>query len=239
LYKLFGVNAELLIDHAWGYEPCTIENIKNYKPSSNSLSTGQVLHEPYNYKQAELIVREMIDLLSLDLVRKKLVTNQITLTINYDIECLENGAISRYYNGLVTTDFYGRNVPKPAHGTINLEHKTSSSKLLTDSVIKIYKEIVNEKLLIRKINISANNLVNEEQIKLQKNIYQVDLFSNYQEHEKEIKQRIEEEQKEKQIQQIMINIKNKYGKNAILKGMNYLEDATTRERNKQIGGHHE
>lgn len=239
LYKLFGVNAELLIDHAWGYEPCTIESIKNYKPSSNSLSTGQVLHEPYNFNQTELIVKEMIDLLSLDLVSKKLVTNQLVLTIGYDIECLIDNNISRIYSGSITTDFYGRKVPKPAHGSINLDSYTSSSKVLTNKILKLYREIVNDKLLIRRINIAANNLIDEDVSKSKRVVEQFDLFTNYQElEEKRKKQEIFEED-ERRVQKTIIEIKNKYGKNAILKGMNYLEGATTKDRNQQIGGHHE
>ena len=237
LYKLFGVNAELLIDHAWGYEPCTLESIKNYKPLSNCLTSGQVLHCSYNFEQAKLIVMEMTDLLSLDLVEKRLVTNQIVLTINYDIECLTDYNISRYYNGSITTDFYGRKVPKPAHGTINLKYKTSSSKLLIEAVMKLYKEIVNEKLLIKKINLSFNNLISEEDASKEKVIEQFDLFTDYNQIVKQRKRDESELKSENKIQHTIIDIKKKYGKNAILKGMNYLKDATTKERNNQIGGH--
>ena len=237
LYKLFGVNAELLIDHAWGYESCTIESIKNYKPESNSISSGQVLHSPYNYINAKLIVKEMIDLLSLDLVDKNLVTNQLVLTINYDIECLTNENIRSNYFGEVTTDFYGRKVPKPAHGTINLEYKTSSSKELTKAIETLYDRIINKKLLIRKINISANNLTNENIAKQEKKIEQFNLFTDYKKKDEEIIQKIEKEQEENKIQHTILDIKKKYGKNAILKGINYLEESTTKERNNQIGGH--
>ena len=237
LYKLFGVNAELLIDHAWGWEPCTIESVKNYKPESNSISSGQVLHCPYNYNQAKLIVKEMTDLLALDLVDKNLVTNQLVLTINYDIECLTNKNIRSNYFGEVTTDFYGRKVPKPAHGTINLKYKTSSSKVLIDSIEELYNKIVNKKLLIRKINISANNLTNENHAKEEKRVEQFSLFTDYKKLDEQNQKEKEREKEENKIQHTILDIKKKYGKNAILKGMNYLEDATTKERNNQIGGH--
>lgn len=158
LYKLFGINAELLIDHAWGYEPVTIENIKAYKPSSNSISSGQVLHCPYNYEDTKLIVKEMSELLTLDLVKKNLVTNQIVMTIGYDVENMTNRNIS--YNGEVTTDRYGRKIPKHAHGTINLDHQTSSTKIIMDSTMKLYERIINKNLLVRRINITANNVIN-------------------------------------------------------------------------------
>lgn len=239
LYKLFGINAELLIDHAWGYEPCTIESVKSYKPISNSLSTGQVLHCPYDYSKTKLIIMEMIDLLSLDLVEKHLVTNQLTLTIGYDIENLSDYNITKYYKGKIVEDFYGRKVPKPSHGTINLKKKTSSSKLLTEAIIKLYEEIINDKLLVRRINISANNLINEEVANNEKKFEQFDLFTDYN-LLKEIKEQEKiDEQNENKVQHAIIDIKKKYGKNAILKGINYLEYATTKDRNKQIGGHHE
>ena len=237
LYDLFGINAELLIDHAWGYEPCTMKNIKSYKPSSTSISSGQVLHEPYNYNNTKLIIKEMMDLLSLDLVEKSLVTDQIVLTINYDIECLTNSNISKYYEGEIVKDFYGRKVPKPAHGTINLKHKTSSSKLLTESVIKLYDRIIDKKLLTRKINISLNNLLNEKESKKGIRIEQYSLFTDYKKLDDQIKKERQEEQEENKIQHTILDIKKKYGKNAILKGMNYLEKSTTKERNEQIGGH--
>ena len=233
LYKLFGVNAELLIDHAWGWEPCTIESIKSYKPTSNSSSSGQVLHCAYNFKQAKIVVKEMADSIALDLVEKQLVTSQLVLTINYDIESL-----NRNYDGEITTDFYGRKVPKPAHGTINLEHKTSSSKLLTEAIVKLYDRIVDKKLLIKKINISVNNVVKEELAKKEKRIEQISLFANYKHQEEQMKKERLEEEKENKIQHTIIDIKKKYGKNAILKGINYLEDSTAKDRNNQIGGHH-
>ncbi|MBQ8193578.1 MAG: DNA methylase [Bacilli bacterium] len=237
LYNLFGVNAELIIDHAWGWEPCTMKYIKEYKPTTNSISSGQVLHEPYNYTKAKIIIREMIDLLSLELVEKKLETNQLVLTVGYDIECLTKSEIRKYYDGQIVTDFYGRKVPKPAHGTINLKYQTSSSKILTQAISELYDQIVNKKLLIRRINISANNLIKENKIKDKKIIKQIDLFTNYDEFEKEREKELIELETENKIQNTIIDIKNKYGKNAILKGMNLIEGATTKERNEQIGGH--
>lgn len=234
LYKLFGVNAELLIDHAWGWENATIESIKSYKPASNSICSGQVLHCPYNYENTKLIVKEMTELLALDLVKKNLVTNQIVLDIGYDAENLSDKTISASYNGEIINDRYGRKIPKNAHGTVNIDHKTSSSKIITEHVMSLYKRIMNEKLLVRRINITANNVVNENEVK--ENTYeQIDLFIDY----KELEHKRKKEQAEKQIQKAMLNIKNKYGKNAVLKGMNLQKEGTTIERNSQIGGHKE
>ena len=232
LYKLFGINAELLIDHSWGWESATIKSIKEYKPISNSISSGQVLHCPYNYEKTKVIVKEMTELLALDLVKKNLVTNQIVLDIGYDIDNLTNTSI--IYNGEVTTDRYGRKVPKHAHGTINIDHKTSSAKILINSVMDLYKRIVNDQLLVRRINITANNVVNEANVK-EDNFEQIDLFTNYE----EVKKKREKEQGERKIQKAILDIKDKYGKNAILKGMDLQEEATTIERNSQIGGHKE
>ena len=233
LYKLFGINAELLIDHAWGWEPCTIKSIKEYKPTSNSISSGQVLHCPYNYEKTRLIVKEMTELLTLDLVEKRLVTDQIVLTIGYDIENLTNLEIAKKYKGEVTIDRYGRKVPKHAHGTINIDHKTSSTKTIIDAAMKLYDRIIDKNLLVRRINVVANNVVNESKIEKQESYEQLDLFGNYKKKE-EISER---EKQEKQIQKAMIGIKNKYGKNAIIKGMNLEEGGTTIQRNSQIGGH--
>ena len=233
LYKLFGVNAELLIDHAWGWEPCTLKEIKAYKPSSNSISSGQVLHCPYNYEKTKLIFKEMAELLSLDLVEKQLVTDQIVLDIGYDIDNLINPEISKDYKGEITLDRYGRKVPKHAHGTINLEHHTSSTKIIIDAVIKLYDRIINKKLLIRRLNITANNVVNENTIKKEFKYEQIDLFQNQEKKEQELKK----EKIEKNIQKAMIGIKRKYGNNAIIKGMNLEEGGTTIQRNTQVGGH--
>lgn len=234
LYKLFGVNAELLIDHAWGWESVTIESIKAYRPATNSICSGQVLHCPYNYENTKIIVKEMTELLALDLVEKGLVTNQIVLEVGYDVDNLKNQAISSLYNGEITTDKYGRKVPKHAHGTINIDHQTASSKVLTGYIIKLYEQIVNKQLLVRRINITVNNVVNENMIKTS-DYEQINLFVDY----AEVNEKRKKEEAEKEIQKAMIGIKSKYGKNAILKGMNLQKEGTTIERNKQIGGHKE
>ena len=231
LFKLFGVNAELIIDHAWGYELCTIEDIKRFKPKTNSLSSGQVLHEPYDYKKTKLIVREMIELLTLDLVDKGFVTNQIVLDINYDTSCINN------YDGDIKIDYYGREVPKPAHGTIKIDHYTSSTKIITEYIMKLFNDIINPLLLTRRINISVCNLKKEENI-INKTIYQqFNIFSNIEEESKLKEKELESEKEEKEIQKVILNIKNKYGKNSILKGMDFIEGATTIDRNNQVGGH--
>ena len=231
LYKLFGINAELLIDHAWGWESVTIESIKSYKPETKSISTGQVLHCPYNYENTKLIVKEMTELLTLDLVEKNLVTNQIVLTIGYDVENITSRNIS--YNGEVTTDRYGRKVPKHAHGTINLDHQTASTKIIMDLTMQLYERIINKDLLVRRINITANNVINVLEAENKKTYEQIDLFIDY--HQKEVEQ--QEEKKERNLQKAMINIKEKYGKNAIIKAMNLQEAGTTIDRNNQVGGH--
>ena len=233
LYKLFGINAELLIDHAWGWEPVTIKQIKEYKPSTNSISSGQVLSCPYNYEQTKLIVKEMAELLSLDLVEKNLVTNQIVLTIGYDVENLTDPFISSTYKGETTTDRYGRKIPKHAHGTINLDHRTSSTKIIMESTMKLYEKIINKQLLIRRLNITANDVIDEHQAILERPYEQINLFTNYQEKNNEIMK----EKEEKELQKTVIDIKKKYGKNAIVKGMNLQEGGTTIERNGKIGGH--
>ena len=237
LYKLFGVNAELLIDHAWGYEPCTIQDIKAYKPVTNSISSGQVLHCPYDYEKTKLIVREMTDLLVLDLVEKNLVTNQIVLTIGYDIENLSNPSICKEYKGEVTIDRYGRKIPKHAHGTINLERHTSSSKVIIDAVMSLYEKIINKSFLNRRVTIVANNVQDENLTKEERKFEQIDLFTDYETLNKKKQQEEIYEQKEKNLQHTLIDIKKKYGKNAILKGMNLVDGSTTIERNGQIGGH--
>jgi len=231
LFKLFGINAELLIDHAWGYEPCTIESIKAYKPANNSICAGQVLHCPYNYEKTKIIVKEMAELLALDLVDKKLVTDQLVLTVGYDIENLNNNRIN--YNGKITIDRYGRNIPKHAHGTINLDHKTSSTKIIEKATVELFDRIINKNLLTRRINLTANKVVSEEIAEKENNYMQIDLFTNYADEKK----KHEKELQERELQRSILDIKKKYGKNAILKGMNFEEGATTIERNSQIGGH--
>lgn len=236
LYKLFGVNAELLIDHAWGWEPCTIKDIKAYKPATNSLSSGQVLTRPYKCDETKLIVREMTELLVLDLVEKGLVTDQIVLTIGYDIENLTDKNISNSYSGEITTDHYGRKVPKHAHGTGNLNGYTSSTKDIMAVTMALFDRIINEKLLVRRVTICANHIINEEDIPHEE-AEQLDLFTDYDRLFEERARKEKDLNKEKQMQHVMIKIKNKFGKNAILKGMNLQEGATTIERNSQIGGH--
>ena len=237
LYKLFGINAELLIDHAWGYEPCTMEDVKAYKPETNSISSGQVLHCPYEFDKARLVVKEMIDLMALDLVDKGLVTNQIVLTIGYDIENITDKNRSQSYKGTVTTNYYGKKVPKPAHGTTNLPKQTSSTTLITNAVMELYDKIVNKKLLIRRINIVANKLVDEHSVKNADKYEQLDLFTDYEILKKQREKENAESEREKRMQNTILDIKKKFGKNAILKGMNLQEGATAKDRNNQIGGH--
>ena len=239
LYRLFGVNAELIIDHAWGYEPCTIKDVKNYRPSSSSISTGQVLHIPYDYLKARLIILEMSDNLALDLTEKFLVTNQIVLNIIYDVENINNFDLKNKYSGLIVEDGYGRKMPKPSHGIVNLKYYTSSSKIIMEQTVSLFDQIVNRNLLIRKINICANNVILEKDGK-KKTIYQqFDLFSDNHLEEKKMEEDLINLEKENKIQHTIIDIKKKYGKNAILKGMNLEEGATAISRNKQIGGHSE
>ncbi|NLB23227.1 MAG: DNA methylase, partial [Clostridium sp.] len=237
LYELFGINAELLIDHAWGYEPCTIADIKAYKPSTKGISSGQVLQTAYGFAKAKLIVREMTDLLVFDLVAKGLVTDQMVLTLGYDIENLTNPEISGAYTGEVTLDQYGRKTPKQAHGTINLEQQTSSTMLIMDAMMELFDRIADENLLVRRINITANRLVDESSIVKKASVEQLDFFTDY----TEVKQKNAEQaallEREKTIQETVIKIKNKFGKNSVLKGMNLEEGATTTDRNRQIGGH--
>ena len=237
LYKLFGINAELLIDHAWGYEPCTMEDVKTYKPETNSISSGQVLHCPYEFDKARLVVKEMTDLMVLDLVDKGLVTNQIVLTIGYDIENITDKNRSQNYKGTVTTNYYGKKVPKPAHGTTNLPKQTSSTTLITNAVMELYDKIVNKKLLIRRINIVANKLVDEHSVKNANKYEQLDLFTDYEILKKQREKENAESEREKRMQNTILDIKKKFGKNAILKGMNLQEGATAKDRNNQIGGH--
>lgn len=237
LYKLFGVNAQLLIDHAWGWEPCTMADIKAYKPASNSVSSGQVLHCPYSADKAKLIVREMTDLLVLDLVEKGLVSNQIVLTVGYDIDNLKDPVRRRAYRGEVTTDYYGRTVPKHAHGTANLGKHTSSTRLIMNEVMRLFDRIVDKDLLVRRIGITANHVVDEKMINREEQVEQLDLFTDYGKLDEERKQAQEELERERRVQDTVLNIKKKYGKNAILRGMNLEDGATTISRNQKIGGH--
>lgn len=233
LYRLFGVNAELLIDHAWGYEPVDLKEVKSYTPISHSLSSGQVLSCGYEYDKGLLIVKEMTDLLALDLVEKNLVTDQIILSIGYDIDNLKN---NDKYSGEVAYDYIGRIVPKPAHGSINLNKFTSSAKLIISSVEKLYKEIVDNSLLIRRVNICAAHTISKDMIK-DGAPYQLDIFESYEDHMLKKQLEIKEENEENNLQKTINNLHKKYGKNSVLKGMNYEDGGTTRERNNQIGGH--
>ena len=237
LYKLFGKNAELLIDHAWGWEPCTIPAIKAYRPSTNSLSSGQVLQCPYDAGKARLVVREMADLMVLDLVDKGLVTNQIVLTLGYDIENLTDPERRRKYHGEVVTDGYGRQIPKHAHGTINLDGHTSSTKKIMCAVTELYDRIVNQNLLIRRLTLVANNVIDEASAGKSSTFEQMDLFTDYAAREAKQKTEQAELERERKIQEVTLALKKKYGKNAVLKAMNLEEGATAKERNAQIGGH--
>ncbi len=229
LYKLFGVNAELLIDHAWGWEPCTIADIKAYKPESNSLGSGQVLQEPYPYEKAKLVANEMAESLALDLVAKGLVTDQIVATIGYD-RCNEE------YKGEYSVDRYGRKVPKHAHGTANLGRQTASEKLIKKAVAELFERIVDKSLSVRRLYITATHVVPESQ-KREGTVRQLDLFTDEETEEKRRQAEDAELAREKKRQEAVLEIKNKYGKNAILKGMNLEEGATAKSRNEQIGGH--
>ena len=237
LYKMFGVNAELLIDHAWGYEPCTMDFVKSYQPEQNSMGAGQVLHCPYSGKQAKLVVKEMTDQLVLDLVEKQLVTDQIVLTIGFDRENLANQKGKSQFKGEVATDRYGRKVPKHAHGTANLEKWTSSTKKIMEAVLELYDRIVDPELLVRRITITANHVVSESAAQEKNGFEQLSLFDNDPDEPQKKQQEQEELEREKKMQKAVLDIKKKYGKNAILKGMNLQEGATAVERNSQIGGH--
>ena len=232
IYSVFGKNAELLIDHAWGIEPTTIADVKAYKPSSSSISSGQVLQEPCGYERTRLILWEMADMLSLDLVDKGLVTNQLVLTVGYDRESLADG----HYKGELTTDRYGRQIPKHAHGTQNLKRHTSSTRIIVDAAMELFDRIIDKSLFARRLTIAACNVIKESDIPKSENYEQLSLFDK----EETIKERENNEnalKKERALQEAMLKIKHKYGKNAVLKGTNYTEGATAKDRNRQIGGH--
>ncbi len=235
LYKMFGVNAELLIDHAWGWEPCTIADIKAYRPENSSISSGQVLQCPYAFEKARLIIREMTDLLVLDLVEKGLVTDQMVLTVGYDIENLKNPAVREQYKGAVEADAYGRAVPRSAHGSVNLERYTASTKQITAAVMQLYDRIVDRELTVRRMTIAANHIIPEAETVQQE--VQLDLFTDYAALEQQQAAEKKALSREREIQKAMLHIRRKFGKNAILKGMNLEEGATTIERNGQVGGH--
>ena len=237
LYKLFGVNAELLIDHAWGWEPCTIADIKAYKPESKSIGAGQVLQCPYPYEKTRLVVREMADQLALDLVDKGLVTDQQTLTVGYDIENLTDPSRRKSYRGEVKTDRYGRSIPKHAHGTANLEEYTASTKRIIAAALELFERIIDQDLLSRRLTITAGRVLPEDEAPQKKAFEQLDLFTNYAAVQEQQEREAADLEREKKVQRTVLDIKKRFGKNAILKGMNFQEGATAKDRNSTIGGH--
>ena len=239
LYQLFGVNAELLIDHAWGWEPVTIDTARAYRPATKSISTGQVLQCAYTAGKARNVVLEMADNVSLELIDKQLLTNQLVLTVGYDVESLTNPEIRAKYHGRITSDHYGRQVPVHAHGTINIEHPTASTAILTAKVAELYDRIINPDLLVRRLTLALNNLVAETDVHEDRQPVQLELFTDYEEIKRRKEAEAAELSKERRRQKAILKIKKMYGKNAILKGLNYADGATQRDRNRQIGGHHE
>ena len=238
LYRLFGVNAELLIDHAWGWEPCTMEAVKAYRPETNSFSSGQVLQEPYTFKKARVVIREMAEGMALDLVSKRLVTDQLMLTVGYDAESLTRPEIRKNYHGEISTNYYGKAVPKHAHGTFNFEKPTSSSRLIMDGATELFDRQVNPDLLIRRLNLTTNHVVSEASLSALDSVpQQLDLFTDYEALEKQRQEEQNKFDKERRMQEAQLKIKKRFGKNAILRGLNFEEGATAKERNKQIGGH--
>ena len=238
LYRLFGKNAELLIDHAWGFEPCTVPEIKAYKPETNSISSGQVLHCPYETDKAKLVLKEMADQLALDLVNKKIVTDQIVLTIGYDIENLSDPSRRSAYHGSIETDRYGRSIPKQAHGTQNLDDYTSSSHRIMNAAVDLFDRLIDPTLLIRRLNIVANHIIPEDTALQKKDRFtQLDLFTDYAAEEQKQKADAADLERERKLQEAMLSIRKKFGKNAVLKAMNLEEGATAKDRNNQIGGH--
>lgn len=238
LYRLFGVNAELLIDHAWGWEPCTMEAVKAYRPETNSFSSGQVLQEPYSFKKARVVIQEMAEGMALNLVSKQLVTDQLVLTVGYDTESLTRPEISERYHGERTTNYYGKTVPKHVHSTFNFESPTSSSRLIMDGATELYDRYVNPDLLIRRLNLTTNHVVSEASVATRQNApQQLDLFTDYETLKKLKQERKAQLDKERRMQEAQLKIKKRFGKNAILRGLNFEDGATAKERNKQIGGH--
>ena len=238
LYRMFGVNAELLIDHAWGWEPCTMEAVKAYRPETNSLSSGQVLTEPYTAKKARVVIREMAEGMALKLVSKRLVTDQLVLTVGYDVESLTRPEIRAKYHGEITNNYYGKPVPKHAHGTYNFDRPTSLSSQLMDGAAELFDKHVNADLLIRRLNITANHVIPEEIALKQDNApQQLDLFTDYEALDKQKQAEKAKTDKERRMQEVQLRIKQRFGKNAILRGLNFDEGATAKDRNNQIGGH--
>ena len=237
LYRLFGVNAELLIDHAWGYEPCSMDLVKAYRPETNSFSNGQVLQEPYTAQKARVVVQEMAENMALELVSKRLVTDQLVLTVGYDAESLTRPEIREKYHGEITTNYYGKAVPKHAHGTFNFKHPTSSSRLIMDGTAELFDRYVNPDLLIRRLNLTFNHVVSESAASQHQQPQQLDLFTDYEALEKQQEAEKAALDKERRMQEAQLAIKQRFGKNAILRGLNFEEGATAKDRNNQIGGH--
>ena len=238
LYRMFGVNAELLIDHAWGWEPCTMEAVKAYRPETNSFSSGQVLQEPYTFQKARVVIQEMAEGMALGLVSKRLVTDQLVLTVGYDAESLTRPEIREKYHGEITTNSYGKAVPKHAHGTFNFDKPTSSSRLIMDGATDLFEHCVNPDLLIRRLNLTTNHVVSEASVAAQETSpRQLDLFTDYEALDKLHQEEQAKLDKERRMQEVQLKIKQRFGKNAILRGLNFEEGATAKERNEQIGGH--
>ena len=238
LYQMFGVNAELLIDHAWGWEPCTIADVKAYRPETNSFSSGQVLQEPYDFEKARVVIKEMAEGMALSLVSKRMVTDQIVLTVGYDAESLTRPEIRDKYHGEITTNYYGKAVPKHAHGTWNFDTMTSSSSLMMTAAAELFDRLVNPDLLIRRLNLTVNHVVPETVAAVQHTEpQQLDLFTDYEALKKQKQEEQARLEKERRIQEVQLKIKQRFGKNAILRGLNFSEGATAKERNEQIGGH--
>ena len=237
LYQLFGVNAELLIDHAWGWEPCTMEAVKAYRPATNSLSSGQVLQEPYDVGKARVVIEEMAEGMALDLVAKRLVADQLVLTVGYDAECLTRPEIREKYHGEITTNHYGKLVPKHAHGTFNFDKPTSSSRLIMNGASEVFDRCVNPDLLVRRLNLTVNHVVSQDAATENQTPQQLDLFTDYEALEKQQAKERAAMEKERRMQEAQLKIKQRFGKNTILRGLNFKEGATARSRNEQIGGH--
>lgn len=237
LYDLFGVNAELLIDHAWGWEPCTIEMVKAYKPETNSFSSGQVLQEPYSPEKSRVVVREMAEATALDLLDKGMVTDQLVLIVGYDTESLNDPAVRSRYKGEIKTDYYGRLVPKHAHGIANLPRHTSSARQIVKATMELYDRIIDKDLLVRRLNLTTNRVIRESEAAKRETPVQYELFVDYDAIESQQKQEETELAKERKAQEAILKIKKQFGRNAILKGLNFEEGATAKERNEQIGGH--
>lgn len=237
LYKMFGVNAELLIDHSWGWEPVTMADIKAYKPEAKSVGSGQVLTCPYEFDKARMVAWEMADQLALDLVGQRLVTNQLTLTVGYDIDNLRDRERKKQYHGEIKTDRYGRQIPKHAHGTANLEEYTASSKRITTAILELFDRVVDKNLLIRRMYLTANRVTEEDAVPRDAGMEQLDLFTDFEAAQAKKEAEAAELSRERKLQEAMLGIKSKFGKNAILKGTNLVDGATAAERNGRIGGH--